>query len=151
MASGVTVDSNLNLEPLEELMRIISNDEVTMGFFAKIPGFTYQYARYTDWIGQYLEAITEIDKNNDKAMTKSQKQDLKTINILYARYENFIKHGPVLAEPEAAAENVEMINTQANEVTIAPIMQYMLLKAEKEVDSGVSIDSNGLLLSASSI
>lgn len=86
-------------------------------------------------------------------MMKSQKQDLKTINILYARYENFIKHGPAQADPEAAAasENVEMINTQANEATIAPIMQYMLLKAEKEVDSGVSIDSNGLLLSASSV
>ena len=51
VATGVHVDKNTNLDSLEELMRIIANDDVTMGFFAKIPGFTYQYARYTDWIG----------------------------------------------------------------------------------------------------
>ena len=69
-ATGVTVDKNLDLDPLEELMRIISNDNVTMGFFAKIPGFTYQYARYTDWIGQYLYTITEIDKKDSKALNR---------------------------------------------------------------------------------
>ena len=69
-ATGVTVDKNLDLDPLEELMRIISNDKVTMGFFAKIPGFTYQYARYTDWIGQYLYTITDIDKKDNKALSR---------------------------------------------------------------------------------
>ena len=68
VASGITVDKNLNLEPLEELLRIISNDNTTMGFFARLPGFTYQYARYTDWICQYVHTISEIDRNDSKAL-----------------------------------------------------------------------------------
>lgn len=54
---GVKVDSYLDLEQLEYLMRMVANDETSMGFFADLPGFTYQYNRYTDWIGQYLAAI----------------------------------------------------------------------------------------------
>ena len=90
-----------------------------MAFFAKIPGFTYQYARYTDWIGQYLHTITEIDKNDSKALTKNQKSGLKVLNILYARYEDFLKYGPSFTQsedrkqPESEADNVEMIETGA--------------------------------------
>ena len=100
VAAGVTVDKNTNLAPLKEFMHIVSNDNVTMGFFAKLPGFTYQYSRYTDWIGQYIHAITVIDDKDSKALDKSQKFVLKALKGLYARFEEFLTHGPKSSSTE---------------------------------------------------
>lgn len=39
---------------LESLLNIIASDENVAEYFSNIPGPTYQYARYTDWIKPYL-------------------------------------------------------------------------------------------------
>jgi hypothetical protein len=54
-----------------------------MDFFSKIPGFTYQYARYTDWIDQFLNELTLIEEKNSKALTKDQGSALKSIKNTY--------------------------------------------------------------------
>ena len=71
------------MESLEIFVRIITADEVCMDFFSKIPGFTYQYARYTDWIDQFLNELTLIEEKNSKALTKDQGSALKSIKNTY--------------------------------------------------------------------
>ena len=40
---------------LEDLAQIIASDDEVKQYFAELPGMTYQYARYSDWIKPYLE------------------------------------------------------------------------------------------------
>lgn len=39
---------------LSYLTTIISKSETVMEYFSKLPGVTYQYARYSDWIKPFL-------------------------------------------------------------------------------------------------
>jgi hypothetical protein len=39
---------------LEKLITIMVTSPSIMDFFSRLPGPTYQYARYTDWIQPYL-------------------------------------------------------------------------------------------------
>lgn len=41
---------------LDDLTRVMVEDEGIRKFLAEQPGPTYQYARFTDWIRPYLEA-----------------------------------------------------------------------------------------------
>ena len=40
---------------LEDLTTIIASDDDIKQYFAELPGITYQYARYSDWVKPYLE------------------------------------------------------------------------------------------------
>lgn len=40
---------------LEFLATYLASDETVCEFFSDLRGYTYQYARYTDWIRPYLE------------------------------------------------------------------------------------------------
>lgn len=40
---------------LEDLSKVMSQDETICQYLATQPGPTYQYARYTDWIRPYLD------------------------------------------------------------------------------------------------
>ena len=42
---------------LKSLVSIICLNEGIIQFFAQLPGLTYQWARYTDWIRPYLERV----------------------------------------------------------------------------------------------
>ena len=46
---------NITLLCLEYLLDIIEADNFVAEFFSQLPGCTYQYARYTDWIKPYLQ------------------------------------------------------------------------------------------------
>ena len=39
---------------LDHFLSIINSDDSVQEWFSGLPGVTYQYARYTDWIGPYL-------------------------------------------------------------------------------------------------
>ena len=41
---------------LDHLLEIINSDETVQEWFSELPGVTYQYARYTDWIMPYLRS-----------------------------------------------------------------------------------------------
>ena len=47
---------NYVMNCLGHLGEIITSDEAIMEFFSELPGVTYQYARYTDWIMPYLSS-----------------------------------------------------------------------------------------------
>lgn len=55
-----------------------------------MPGFTYQYARYTDWIGHFLSLIVEQDLKDPRALLPSQKTGLKVVQSLYDKLTHFI-------------------------------------------------------------
>jgi hypothetical protein len=42
---------------LERVGHIMSSTKENSEFFARIPGYTYQWARFTDWINPYLTDI----------------------------------------------------------------------------------------------
>jgi len=67
---GVKVDQYFTLEHLVHFMRIVTANETTMGFFAAVPGVTYQYCRYTDWIGQYLDSLASEERKSPTALSK---------------------------------------------------------------------------------
>lgn len=105
-----------------------------MEFFSKLPGFTYQYVRYTDWIGQFLHTLTDIDAKDSKKMTKNQKSGLKALNSLYSRYESFLKYGPSSPSSQKepindTSEDAQMIDTASPSRLETP-MPYMILRAE---------------------
>lgn len=90
VTADLKVDKYLNLESLVYFMKIVTADEFCMQFFSRLPGFTYQYARYTDWIGQYILSLSKVDQVDSKALTKDQKQDLKSLQTNYACYESYL-------------------------------------------------------------
>ena len=74
------------------------------------------------------------------------------LNVLIDRYEGFLKYGPYdeangdgqeRHEPDGEFDNVEMIDTAAAVQKNAPQMQYMVLKAESERESGLNIEVEG--------
>ena len=50
---------------LDHFLSIINSDESVMEWFSELPGATYQYARYTDWIMPYLvNSYTAVGTSN---------------------------------------------------------------------------------------
>ena len=80
------------------------------------------------------------------------------LNVLIDRYEGFLKYGPYdedageeQHEPDGEFDNVEMIDTAAAVKKNAPQMQYMVLKAESERESGLNIEVEGLQLTSNAV
>jgi hypothetical protein len=53
---------NYTMNCLECLSDIITNSETVMDYFGRLPGVTYQYARYTDWIQPFL--MSQLNKSD---------------------------------------------------------------------------------------
>jgi hypothetical protein len=51
---------NFPFELLETLLRIMTGHENTMAYFASLPGLTYEWARYSDWIKPLLKGQTAV-------------------------------------------------------------------------------------------
>ena len=81
----------LNLGVLETFIRMVTNDDTSMSFFADLPGFSYQFARYTDWIGAFIHDIAEQDAKDSKKLTRDQKSNLKDIQVLYSRFLDYVE------------------------------------------------------------
>ena len=82
----VDVDKWLNLDGVEYFMRILTSDDATMEFFSQMPGYTYQYARYSDWITQFIRALSKRDEVDPKAMNRDQKAALKGLKSCNSRF-----------------------------------------------------------------
>jgi len=60
---------------LEKIGEIVSSSETTSNWFAAMPGYSYQWARYTDWIKPYLlNIITGKSYQYKSSMNKLIKQ-----------------------------------------------------------------------------
>ena len=130
-------------------MRIVTTDDVCMEFFSKLPGFTYQYARYTDWIDQFLTELTKIDEKSSKALTKDQALALKDIKSTYSRYETFLNATSESEKINNPNSDTQLISTSAPQLLRTTPLPYMLLKSEKYLtDAGINLESSGLILTA---
>ena len=86
-SAAVTTTTDIKvkkLDILEQFMRIVISDDNTIGFFADLPGFSYQYARYTDWIGMYLNAM----EKQSTTILKEHKSSLSALQSMWSEYEH---------------------------------------------------------------
>ncbi len=60
---------------LEDLTTIIASDDDIKQYFAELPGITYQYARYSDWVKPYLE--TQLRNSMSGTMNSSYHTNIK--------------------------------------------------------------------------
>ena len=82
---------------LDHLLSIINCDETVQEWFSELPGVTYQYARYTDWIYPYLiNAYTSTGPTNwhtntyDSSMASATSPE--KITALVSKIEVFQKY-----------------------------------------------------------
>ena len=76
---------NYTMTCLEHLVAILSTDERIMEFFSNLPGATYQYARYTDWIRPFLTSVK--NKAQSGYGTTSSKEDVEKLLSSFEIYE----------------------------------------------------------------
>ena len=83
---------------LDHLLSIINSDESVQEWFSNLPGVTYQYARYTDWITPYLSqclatSTSNANWNSNYANSYSTMSALQTspekITTLISKMETF--------------------------------------------------------------
>ena len=67
-------------------MRMMTTNVTTMDYFSNLPGFTYQFPRYTDWITIFLNQVEEQSKKDSSALSKDQKTDLQGLIKMHDRY-----------------------------------------------------------------
>lgn len=78
---------------LEDLAIIISGDDSVKQYFAELPGMTYQFARYSDWIKPYLE--TQLKNSLSSTVQSTYHTNIKetSTRVLdhYKVYEEYLK------------------------------------------------------------
>ena len=73
---------------LGHLAEIISLDENIMQFFSTLPGVTYQYARYTDWIQPFL--TSSMNKAASGISSSFSKEELVKIMSKFEVFEGYL-------------------------------------------------------------
>lgn len=68
------MDTTFIIYSLQHLCEIMSSNQKIMAFFAAIPGYTYQWARYSDWMEPEWDEFEE----------KEAKKTYKNQNLLDA-------------------------------------------------------------------
>mmetsp|Transcript_12849 Transcript_12849/g.16502 ORF Transcript_12849/g.16502 Transcript_12849/m.16502 type:complete len:92 (-) Transcript_12849:1251-1526(-) len=74
-------------------MRIVTSSERTMRFFANLPGFNYQQAQFTDWVGDLMAAVGLhiLNTKGDAAMSNDTNQTYQELNrLLMQKYLPFL-------------------------------------------------------------
>jgi len=73
---------------LLSLLNIIASDDYVAEHFSNIPGPTYQYARYTDWIKPYLnEQLIDARKGYAGSFSAQKEENSVKALSLYEKYE----------------------------------------------------------------
>ena len=83
---------NEAVKVLSMLVDLFNEDEAIMEYFSNLPGVTYQYARYTDWIKPFLMKVM----NGPGSTATSLKEKATLIFSKYDVYEAYLlsKDGP---------------------------------------------------------
>lgn len=127
---------------LDHLMRIVANDREVQHYFSQLPSLTYQHARYTDWIGPYLQSLLN--------QTSSQYNGTSHENIVKVQ-SNFQVYSDYLKQlDQAGSEDAQMVSAQENPVIRCNPQPIMILRGEDENYCGV-IEKDGVLLSVTMV
>ncbi|CDW89068.1 ubiquitin carboxyl-terminal hydrolase family protein [Stylonychia lemnae] len=77
---------------LLSLLNIIASDDFVAEYFSNIPGPTYQYARYTDWIKPYLnEQLVDARKGYAGSFSAQKEESAVSALSLYEKYEKYLE------------------------------------------------------------
>lgn len=93
---------------LYSLLNLIACDDNVAEYFSEIPGPTYAFARYTDWIKPYLNEQLVDARKGYAGSYSSQKEEIVVKALsLYEKYEEYLvrKEGIPKTQP-----NVEALN-----------------------------------------
>lgn len=74
---------------LEKLVQIIASDEDVCRYFSELPGVTYQFARYTDWIKPYLLHQLSINKTSS-TYHSDMRTTIESVLKAYVTYEKYL-------------------------------------------------------------
>lgn len=77
---------------LHSLLNLIAQDDKVAAYFSEVPGPTYSYARYTDWIKPYLnEQLVDARKGYAGSFSAQKEEIVIKALSLYDKYEEFLK------------------------------------------------------------
>ena len=93
---------NYMMTCLGHLGDIISSDESVMEFFSELPGVTYQYARYTDWIIPYLNST--LNKATSGYGATTSKDEIVKIMSKFEIYNGYLHKKDGGDEPMVGVE-----------------------------------------------
>ena len=83
---------NYTMSCLNYLTDMITHSETHMEFFSKLPGVTYQYARYSDWIQPFL--MSQLNKSDAasaySAYPSTSKEDIVKVMSKLEVYEAYV-------------------------------------------------------------
>ena len=86
---------------LNVLADIITSSDRIMDFFASLPGVTYQYARYSDWISPFLNSqLNKTDSANYSYSYSTSKEDIVKVMSKFEIYDAFIKKKDSESSPD---------------------------------------------------
>ena len=89
---------NYTMTCLEHLTKILASDEEIMEYFSNLPGASYQYARYTDWIKPFLTST--LNKAQAAYGATSSKEEVVKLLSTFEVYEAFLAKKDGTAPPE---------------------------------------------------
>ena len=76
---------------LEDLAQIIASDDDIKQYIAELPGMTYQFARYSDWIKPYLENQLRNSLNTaNSTYYQNIRETSQRVLDLYKSYESYL-------------------------------------------------------------
>ena len=73
------------------LADIVTNSEEAMEFFSNLPGVTYQYARYSDWISPFLTSQLNKVTGSQAIYSAVTKEEIVKVMSKFEIYDNFVK------------------------------------------------------------
>lgn len=74
---------------LDCLADIVTSSEEVMEFFSNLPGVTYQYARYSDWIQPFLTSHLNKVAASTAVYQAISKEDIIKVMSKFELYDNY--------------------------------------------------------------
>ena len=115
------------------LADIVTNSEEAMEFFSNLPGVTYQYARYSDWIGPFLTSQLNKVTGSQAIYSAVTKEDIVKVMSKFEIYDSFVKDKDMSASTneenknDAAANDSTEQSSTAVETTVNPKFEIKTL------------------------
>ena len=84
-------NENYTMQCLNSLADIVTSSEKIMELFSNLPGVTYQYARYTDWIQPFL--MSQLNKStsySNGAYEQTSKEDIVKAMSKFEIYDSYL-------------------------------------------------------------
>ena len=104
-------NENYTMQCLNSLADIITSSEKIMELFSNLPGVTYQYARYTDWIQPFL--MSQLNKStsySNGAYEQTSKEDIVKAMSKFEIYDSY------LTKKDKCSDTLDAVQQEVEEI-----------------------------------